>query len=428
MKIAMIKTTLASLALLPGLTIAAPAVADKADSAFMMICTALVLFMTIPGIALFYGGLIRAKNVLSMLTQVTVTFALVCILWVVYGYSLAFGEGNHFFGNTDGAMLKNIALTAVTGTIYQYIHVAFQGSFACITVGLIVGALAERIRFSAVLIFVVVWFTLSYIPIAHMVWGGGLLAAHGALDFAGGTVVHINAAIAGLVGAYLIGKRVGFGKEAFKPHNLPMVFTGTAILYIGWFGFNAGSAGSANEIAALAFVNTVVATAAAILEWIIGEWTLRGKPSLLGACSGAIAGLVGVTPACGYVGVGGALVIGVIAGLAGLWGVTMLKRLLRVDDPCDVFGVHGVCGIVGCILTGVFAASSLGGVGFVDGVTMGHQVMVQLESIAITVVWSGVVAFVGYKLADILVGLRVPEEQEREGLDVNSHGENAYNA
>ncbi|EEU6836953.1 ammonium transporter AmtB [Salmonella enterica] len=428
MKIAMIKTTLASLALLPGLTIAAPAVADKADSAFMMICTALVLFMTIPGIALFYGGLIRAKNVLSMLTQVTVTFALVCILWVVYGYSLAFGEGNHFFGNTDGAMLKNIALTAVTGTIYQYIHVAFQGSFACITVGLIVGALAERIRFSAVLIFVVVWFTLSYIPIAHMVWGGGLLAAHGALDFAGGTVVHINAAIAGLVGAYLIGKRVGFGKEAFKPHNLPMVFTGTAILYIGWFGFNAGSAGSANEIAALAFVNTVVATAAAILGWIIGEWTLRGKPSLLGACSGAIAGLVGVTPACGYVGVGGALVIGVIAGLAGLWGVTMLKRLLRVDDPCDVFGVHGVCGIVGCILTGVFAASSLGGVGFVDGVTMGHQVMVQLESIAITIVWSGVVAFVGYKLADILVGLRVPEEQEREGLDVNSHGENAYNA
>ncbi|EAB2725952.1 ammonium transporter AmtB [Salmonella enterica] len=428
MKIAMIKTTLASLALLPGLTIAAPAVADKADSAFMMICTALVLFMTIPGIALFYGGLIRAKNVLSMLTQVTVTFALVCILWVVYGYSLAFGEGNHFFGNTDGAMLKNIALTAVTGTIYQYIHVAFQGSFACITVGLIVGALAERIRFSAVLIFVVVWFTLSYIPIAHMVWGGGLLAAHGALDFAGGTVVHINAAIAGLVGAYLIGKRVGFGKDAFKPHNLPMVFIGTAILYIGWFGFNAGSAGSANEIAALAFVNTVVATAAAILGWIIGEWTLRGKPSLLGACSGAIAGLVGVTPACGYVGVGGALVIGVIAGLAGLWGVTMLKRLLRVDDPCDVFGVHGVCGIVGCILTGVFAASSLGGVGFVDGVTMGHQVMVQLESIAITVVWSGVVAFVGYKLADILVGLRVPEEQEREGLDVNSHGENAYNA
>ena len=348
MKIATIKTGLASLAMLPGLVMAAPAVADKADNAFMMICTALVLFMTIPGIALFYGGLIRGKNVLSMLTQVTVTFALVCILWVVYGYSLAFGEGNNFFGNINWLMLKNIELTAVMGSIYQYIHVAFQGSFACITVGLIVGALAERIRFSAVLIFVVVWLTLSYIPIAHMVWGGGLLASHGALDFAGGTVVHINAAIAGLVGAYLIGKRVGFGKEAFKPHNLPMVFTGTAILYI------------------------------------FGEWALRGKPSLLGACSGAIAGLVGVTPACGYIGVGGALIIGVVAGLAGLWGVTMLKRLLRVDDPCDVFGVHGVCGIVGCIMTGIFAASSLGGVGFA--------------------------------------------EQEREGLDVNSHGENAYNA
>lgn len=391
MKIATIKTGLTSLAMLPGLVMAAPAVADKADNAFMMICTALVLFMTVPGIALFYGGLIRGKNVLSMLTQVTVTFALVCILWVVYGYSLAFGEGNNFFGNINGLMLKNIELTAVMGSIYQYIHVAFQGSFACITVGLIVGALAERIRFSAVLIFVVVWLTLSYIPIAHMVWGGGLLASHGALDFAGGTVVHINAAIAGLVGAYLIGKRVGFGKEAFKPHNLPMVFTGTAILYIGWFGFNAGSAGTANEIAALAFVNTVVATAAAILGWIFGEWALRGKPSLLGACSGAIAGLVGVTPACGYIGVGGALIIGVVAGLAGLWGVTMLKRLLRVDDPCDVFGVHGVCGIVGCIMTGIFAASSLGGVGFAEGVTMGHQLLVQLESIAITIVWSGLV-------------------------------------
>lgn len=379
----------------------------------MMICTALVLFMTIPGIALFYGGLIRGKNVLSMLTQVTVTFALVCILWVVYGYSLAFGEGNNFFGNINWLMLKNIELTAVMGSIYQYIHVAFQGSFACITVGLIVGALAERIRFSAVLIFVVVWLTLSYIPIAHMVWGGGLLASHGALDFAGGTVVHINAAIAGLVGAYLIGKRVGFGKEAFKPHNLPMVFTGTAILYIGWFGFNAGSAGTANEIAALAFVNTVVATAAAILGWIFGEWALRGKPSLLGACSGAIAGLVGVTPACGYIGVGGALIIGVVAGLAGLWGVTMLKRLLRVDDPCDVFGVHGVCGIVGCIMTGIFAASSLGGVGFAEGVTMGHQLLVQLESIAITIVWSGVVAFIGYKLADLTVGLRAGRTRAR---------------
>ena len=428
MKKMMMKLGLASLALLPTLTLAAaPAVADKADNAFMMICTALVLFMTIPGIALFYGGLIRGKNVLSMLTQVAVTFALVCVLWVVYGYSLAFSEGNAVFGNFQWVMLKNIELKAVMGSFYQYIHVAFQASFACITVGLIVGALAERIRFSAVLIFVGVWLTLSYLPIAHMVWGGGYLAQDGALDFAGGTVVHINAAVAGLVGAYLVGKRAGFGKEAFKPHNLPMVFLGTAILYVGWFGFNAGSASSANEIAALAFVNTVVATAGAVLSWVFGEWALRGKPSLLGACSGFIAGLVAITPACGYVGVGGALIIGLAGGLAGIWGVTTLKRWLRVDDPCDVFGVHGVCGILGCILTGVFASSSLGGVGYAEGVTMGHQVWVQIFSCIVTVVWSGVVAFIGFKLADVIVGLRVPEEQEREGLDVNSHGENAYN-
>ncbi|ELY2492849.1 ammonium transporter AmtB [Cronobacter sakazakii] len=428
MKHTAFKSGFGLLALLPGIALAAPAVADKADNAFMMICTALVLFMTIPGLALFYGGLIRAKNVLSMLTQVSVAFALVCVLWVVYGYSLAFGSGGSFFGNVDWLLLKGIKITDLMGTFYQYIHVAFQGSFACITVGLIVGALAERIRFSAVLIFVAVWLTFSYVPIAHMVWGGGLLASDGALDFAGGTVVHINAAVAGLVGAYLVGKRVGFGKEAFKPHNLPMVFTGTAILYFGWFGFNAGSASAANEIAGLAFVNTVVATAAAILAWVFGEWALRGKPSLLGACSGAIAGLVGVTPACGYIGVGGSLIVGIAAALAGLWGVTLLKRWLRVDDPCDVFGVHGVCGIVGCILTGIFASTSLGGVGYAAGVTMGHQVLVQLESIAITVVWSAVVAFIAYKAADLTVGLRVSEEQEREGLDVNSHGENAYNA
>jgi ammonium transporter, Amt family len=424
----MTKLGLTSLALLPSLAMAAaPAVADKADNAFMMICTALVLFMSIPGIALFYGGLIRGKNVLSMLTQVAVTFSLVCVLWMIYGYSLAFSEGNAFFGSFQWAMLKNIELKALMGTFYQYIHVAFQASFACITVGLIVGSIAERIRFSAVLIFVAVWLTLAYLPIAHMVWAGGLLATDGALDFAGGTVVHINAAVAGLVGAYLVGKRAGFGKEAFKPHNLPMVFTGTAILYVGWFGFNAGSASAANEIAALAFLNTVIATAGAVLSWTFGEWALRGKPSLLGASSGFIAGLVAITPACGYVGVGGALIIGLVGGLAGLWGVTTLKKWLRVDDPCDVFGVHGVCGIVGCILTGVFASSSLGGVGYAEGVTMGHQVWIQLFSVGVTIVWSGVVAFIGFKLADMIVGLRVPEDQEREGLDVNSHGENAYN-
>ncbi|RYC47592.1 ammonium transporter AmtB [Pectobacterium zantedeschiae] len=414
-------------ALLPSWAMAATPTIDKADNAFIMICTALVLFMTIPGIALFYGGLIRSKNVLSMMTQVSVTFAMVCILWVVYGYSLAFSEGNAFFGGFSTFMLKGIGIESISGTYYQFVHVAYQASFACITVALIVGAIAERIRFSAVLIFVGLWLTFSYLPMTHMVWGGGYLAADGALDFAGGTVVHINAAVAGLVGAYLLGKRAGFGKEAFKPHNLPMVFIGTAILYIGWFGFNAGSAGAANGVAALAFLNTVVATAAAILAWVGGEWLVRGKPSLLGACSGCIAGLVAITPAAGTVGVGGALIIGLAGGVAGLWGVTVLKRWLRVDDPCDVFGVHGVCGIVGCILTGVFTSASLGGTGYAEGVTMAHQVWVQLFSVIITLVWSGVVAFVAFKVADMIVGLRVPEEQEREGLDVNSHGESAYN-
>ncbi|QHM70160.1 ammonium transporter AmtB [Mixta intestinalis] len=423
----LISKIVAGLVLSPSLATAAVPVADKADNAFMMICTALVLFMTIPGIALFYGGLIRGKNVLSLLTQVAVTFAMVCVLWVVYGYSLAFSEGNAFFGGFNWVMLKNISLTALSGTFYQYIHVVFQASFACITVGLIVGSIAERIRFSAVLIFVLIWLTLAYLPIAHMVWAGGFLAQDGALDFAGGTVVHINAAVAGLIGAWLVGKRAGYGKEAFKPHNLPMVFTGTAILYVGWFGFNAGSAAAANEIAALAFLNTVVATAGAVLSWTFGEWALRGKPSLLGASSGFIAGLVAITPACGYVGVGGALIIGLIGGVAGLWGVSSLKKWLRVDDPCDVFGVHGVCGIIGCILTGIFASSSLGGVGYAEGVTMGHQVWVQLVSVVLTMIWTGVVAVIGFKIADMLVGLRVPEEHEREGLDVNSHGENAYN-
>ena len=418
---------LSTVTMVPSLALAAPAVADKADNAFMMICTALVLFMTLPGVALFYGGLLRSKNVLSMLTQVTVTFALVCVLWMLYGYSLAFSEGNAFFGGFQTAMLKGIGIDSVTGTFSQMIHVAFQCSFACITVALVVGGFAERIRFSAVVIFAAIWFTISYLPIAHMVWGGGFLAADGALDFAGGTVVHINAASAGLVGAYLLGKRAGFGKEAFKPHNLPMVFTGASILYIGWFGFNAGSASAANGIAALAFLNTVVATAGAILSWTFAEWIVRGKPSLLGACSGCIAGLVAITPAAGTVGVGGALIIGLVGGIAGLWGVVTLKKWLKVDDTCDVFGVHGVCGIVGCLLTGVFTSASLGGTGYAEGVTMGHQVWIQLLSVVITLVWSGVAAFIAFKVAGAIVGLRVPEEQEREGLDVNSHGESAYN-
>ncbi|PHI30000.1 ammonium transporter AmtB [Budvicia aquatica] len=415
------------LAILPGAVMAAEEVADKADNAFMMICTALVLFMSIPGIALFYGGLLRSKNVLSLMTQVITTFSLVCVLWVIYGYTLAFGEGNAFFGSFDGLMLKNIQLTDVTGTFYKLIHVVFQASFACITVGLIVGGFAERARFSAVILFIVIWFTFAYLPMAHMVWGGGYLFTLGAIDFAGGTVVHINAAVAALVGAYMVGKRSGFGREAFKPHNLPMVFIGTAILYIGWFGFNAGSASSANEIAALAFVNTVVATAGAVLSWVFAEWMVRGKPSLLGACSGCIAGLVAITPAAGSVGIGGALILGLVAGIAGLWGVVVLKSWLKVDDTCDVFGVHGVCGIVGCLGTGILTSAALGGTGYAEGITMLKQVGIQAASIGVCILWSGIVAYVAFKIADVCVGLRVSEEIEREGLDVNSHGERAYN-
>ena len=402
--------------------------ADNADNGFMMICTALVLFMSIPGIALFYGGLLRSKNVLSMLSQVLVTFSLISVLWIVYGYTLTFGEGNWFFGNFEHLLLVNIDITDVTGSIYELIWVAFQGSFACITCCLILGAFAERIRFSAVLIFMVLWFTFSYIPMAHMVWGGGILGDEGALDFAGGTVVHINAAVAGLIGAYLLKNRIGFNREPLKPFNLPYVYLGAAILYIGWFGFNAGSSTHADEVAGLAFINTVAATAAAVLSWSLAEWILRGKPSCLGAASGVIAGLVGITPAAGFVGVGGAMLIGLICGFAGVWGVSSLKRILKIDDTCDVFGVHGVCGIVGCLLTGIFASKSLGGLGYADEIGMTTQVGIQLMSVITCVIWTSVIAFVAYKIADICVGLRVSEEHEREGLDINSHGESAFNS
>lgn len=404
------------------------AIADKADNGFMMICTALVLFMSVPGIAFFYGGLLRSKNVLSMLSQVLVTFSLIAVLWITYGYSLAFGEGNWFFGNFEQFLLVNVGITDISGSIYELIWIAFQGSFACITCCLILGAFAERVRFSAVLIFMVLWFTFSYIPMAHMVWGGGILGDEGALDFAGGTVVHINAAVAGLLGAYMLKSRIGYNREPLKPFNLPYVYLGAAILYIGWFGFNAGSSTHADEIAGLAFINTVAATAAAVLAWTIAEWILRGKPSCLGAASGVIAGLVGVTPAAGFVGVGGAMLIGLACGFAGVWGVSSLKRVLKVDDTCDVFGVHGVCGIVGCILTGVFTSESLGGIGFAEGVTMASQVGIQLMSVITCVIWTAIIAFIAYKIADITVGLRVSEEYEREGLDINSHGESAFNS
>lgn len=403
-------------------------IADKADNGFMMICTALVLFMSVPGIALFYGGLLRSKNVLSMLSQVLVTFSLITVLWITYGYTLSFGQGNWFFGNFDHFLLIGVKITDLSGTIYELIWIAFQGSFACITCCLILGAFAERIRFSAVLIFMVIWFTFAYIPMVHMVWGGGILGDEGSLDFAGGTVVHINASVAGLIGAYLLKNRIGYNREPLKPFNLPYVYLGAAILYIGWFGFNAGSATQADEIASLAFINTVAATAAAVLAWTIAEWVLRGKPSCLGAASGIIAGLVGITPAAGFVGVGGAMLIGLICGFAGVWGVSSLKKMLKIDDTCDVFGVHGVCGIVGCLLTGIFTAESLGGIGYAQGMNMLSQLGIQFLSVITCVVWTAIIAFVAYKIADLSVGLRVSEEHEREGLDINSHGESAFNS
>ncbi len=414
----------------PAAEAAAPKV-DSGDTAWMLTSTLLVILMTIPGLALFYGGLGRSKNMLSVLMQVFVIFSLISILWAIYGYSLAFAGEGKFFGGLDKVFLKGVTPDTIgaLATIPEYVFVAFQGTFAAITVALIVGSFAERIKFSAVLVFSVLWFTFSYVPMAHIVWGGGLLAADGALDFAGGTVVHINAGVAGLVGAYVVGKRLGFGKEAFTPHSLTLTMVGASLLWVGWFGFNAGSAGAANGGAGLAFVNTVLATAAATLSWILGESLHKGKASMLGAASGAVAGLVAVTPAAGFVGPMGSIVLGLIAGLVCLWGVGGLKRLLGADDAFDVFGVHGVGGIVGAILTGVFAAQGLGGTGGLtpDTFSMGAQVWIQTKSVIFTIVWSGVVAFISYKIADLVVGLRVSEEEEREGLDITSHGETAYN-
>lgn len=417
---------------------AAPAVAEAAsevakidtgDTAWMLTSTMLVILMIIPGLALFYGGLVRAKNMLSVLAQVFTIFSLITVLWAIYGFSLTFGgDGTgKFFGGFDRLFLAGITpdtISATLSTIPEYVFVAFQSTFAAITVALIVGAFAERMKFAAVMIFSVLWFTFSYIPIAHMVWGGGLLAGE-ALDFAGGTVVHINAAVGGLVGAYMVGKRIGFGREALPPHSLTLTMVGASLLWVGWFGFNAGSAGAANGIAGLAFINTIVATGAAAVSWIVAEAFIKGKPSMLGAASGAVAGLVTITPAAGFVGPMGSIVMGLLAGPLCLWGVSGLKRLLKVDDVCDVFGVHGVGGILGAVLTGVFCAASLGGVE-PDGYNMAKQLWGQIEGVLLTIVWSGVVSFIAFKVADILVGLRVSEDAEREGLDITSHGESAY--
>ncbi|RFO95388.1 ammonia channel protein [Rhodoferax lacus] len=447
---------------------AAPApVPNKGDTAWMMVSTLLVILMTVPGLALFYGGLVRSKNMLSVLMQVLVTFSLIVVLWFIYGYSLAFTEGNAYVGGMDRLFMKGIwdnaagtfanAATFSKGVyIPEIVFAAFQATFAGITCCLIVGSFAERIKFSAALAFMVLWFTFSYAPIAHMVWfwmgpdaysakdvvdamnaKAGMVWQTGALDFAGGTVVHINAAVAGLIGAYFIGKRVGYGKEAMAPHSLTLTMVGASLLWVGWFGFNAGPALEANGFAALAFINTFGATAAAVLTWCIGEAMHKGKASMLGAASGAVAGLVAITPACGNVGIGGALIIGLLSGFAGLWGVTGLKKLLGADDSLDVFGVHGVCGILGAILTGVFNSPALGGPGYVaDWVTatmvtsadysISAQVWIQTKAVLTTVVWSGVVSFVAYFIVDKTIGLRVSEEDEREGLDITSHGESAY--
>ena len=443
-------------------------VPNKGDTSWMMVSTMLVILMTIPGLALFYGGLVRSKNMLSVLMQIMVTFSMIVVLWFIYGYSLAFTEGNAFFGGFDRLFMKGVwdnaagtfanAATFSKGVVIpEIVFAAFQATFAGITCCLIVGAFAERIKFSAVLLFMALWFTFSYAPIAHMVWfwmgpdaytgkevvdamnaKAGYIWQSGALDFAGGTVVHINAAVAGLVGAYVIGKRIGYGKEAMAPHSLTLTMVGAALLWVGWFGFNAGSALEANGFAALAFINTLGAAAAAVLAWCLGEALMRGKASMLGAASGCVAGLVAITPAAGNVGIGGGLVIGFLAGFACLWGVNGLKKMLGADDSLDVFGVHGIGGILGAILTGVFNSPALGGPGYVaDWVTatmvttadysIASQVWVQTKAVLITIVWSGVVSFIAYKIVDLTIGLRVNEEDEREGLDITSHGETAYN-
>jgi Amt family ammonium transporter len=439
---------------------AAPAlVPNKGDTAWILVCTALVILMTLPGLALFYGGLTRSKNILSVLVQCMFVFALITVLWSLYGYSFAFTEGGAFIGGLDRLFLQGMTPDSVAATfskgivIPEYVFMAFQAAFATITCCLIIGSFAERAKFSAVILFVILWFTFSYLPIAHMVWfwpgpddikdaasleaitaRAGWLWQKGVLDFAGGTVVHINAAIAGLVGSFVIGKRLGYGKEAMKPHNLVFVMIGASLLWFGWFGFNAGSALEANGSAALAFVNTLLATAAAVLTWSMAEWVHKGKPSMLGGASGCVAGLVAITPAAGFVGPMGALVIGAAAGVICLWGVTGLKKLLGSDDSLDVFGVHGVGGILGALLTGVFADPALGGTGIWDYVanaaapdySIASQLWIQSQGVIVTLIWSGVVSYIAYKLVDMVIGLRVKEDEEREGLDISSHGESAY--
>lgn len=431
---------------------------NKGDTAWMIVATLLVILMIIPGLALFYGGMVRAKNMLSVLMQVFITFSLMSILWALYGYSLAFTEGNVFIGGFSKAFLKGITPESLAATfskgvaVPEYIYVAFQLTFAGITPALIVGAFAERVKFSAVLCFMVLWFTFAYLPMAHMVWywagpdaytdmhsaevaaaTAGFLFQKGALDFAGGTVVHINAAVAGLIGCLIVGKRIGYGRESMAPHSVTMTMIGASLLWVGWFGFNVGSNLEANGLAALVFVNTLLASAAAALAWMGTEWLVRGKPSLLGAASGSIAGLVAITPACGWSGPMGAILLGLLAGAACFWSVTVLKNKLKYDDSLDVFGVHGIGGIIGALGTAIVASPHLGGTGVYDYVAngvadynMGSQFISQCWGVLTALVWSGLVSVASYKLVDIVIGLRVTHEVERQGLDIVEHGETAY--
>jgi Amt family ammonium transporter len=433
-------------------------VADKGDIAWMIMATVLVTLMVIPGLALFYGGMVRAKNMLSVLMQVFVIFSLMALLWSLYGYSLAFTEGNAFIGGFSKVFLKGITPESMAATfskgvyIPEYIYVVFQLTFAAITPALIVGAFAERMKFSAVLLFMLIWFTFSYLPMAHMVWywtgpdaytdagaaeaataTAGFLFQKGALDFAGGTVVHINAGMAGLVACLLVGRRIGYGKEFIAPHSVTMTMIGASLLWVGWFGFNVGSNLEATGLSALVFVNTMLATAMATLAWSGAEWIVRGKPSMLGGASGAVAGLVAITPACGTAGPMGSIVLGLIAGLVCFWAVTTLKHKLGYDDSLDVFGVHGIGGIIGALGTGVFANPALGGTGVYDYVAnavaeydMVAQLTSQAWGVGTAIVWSGLVSWVALKIVDLLIGIRVTEETERQGLDINEHGETAY--
>jgi len=442
----------------------APPVPNKGDTAWMLTSTAFVLLMSVPALGLFYGGLVRTKNMLSVLMQVFVGFSLITVLWCVYGYSLAFTAGNAFIGGFSRLFLNGVfdpatGTFALAGTfskntpMYELVYVAFQATFAAITCCLILGAVVERIKFSGALLFLVLWFTFCYLPVSHMVWfwagpdaytssanadavnaTAGLIWQWGALDFAGGTVVHINAGVAGLVGAFVLGKRIGFGREAMAPHSLTMTMIGASLLWFGWFGFNAGSALEANGSAALAFMNTYLATACAVLSWIFIEWALKGKPSMLGAASGAVAGLVAITPAAGNVGIPGAFVIGLAAGAVCLWGVTGLKRIVKADDSLDVFGVHALGGALGALLTGVFNAPQLGGPGqVVDWTTgrigypgIGTQLLIQAKAVLVVALWTATVSFVAFHIVKFVVGIRVTEEEEREGLDISLHGERAY--